>query len=73
MAQMKDAGERARSANLAAKAGGRPIYCPPEGAKRGMTPDQVMTMLGRLPESERRSLSLGEAWKRALAREYPCG
>lgn len=72
MAQMKDAGERARAANLAAKAGGRPIYCPPEGAKRGMTPQQVIKVLGGVPESERRSLSLLEAWKRALSREYPC-
>ena len=72
MAQMKNAGERARAANLAAKAAGKPLYCPPEGTKRSMNSQQVIAMLGRLPESERRSSTLFEAWKQALAREYPC-
>lgn len=72
MVQMKDAGERSRSANLAAKAAGKPLYCPPEGLGQKMGARQVMAMLGRVPEGERRSLSLGEAWKRALSREYPC-
>lgn len=72
MAQMKDAGERSRAANLAARAAGRAIYCVPEGARRKMGAQQVIALLGRLPESERRALTLAEAWKRALAREYPC-
>lgn len=72
VAQMKDAGERSRTANLAARAAGKPLYCVPEGAKRGMGAKQVITMLGKLPEAERRSLTLADAWKRALSREYPC-
>lgn len=71
-AQMKDAGERARAANLSAKAAGKPLFCPPEGAKRSVGAQQVIAMIGRVPEAERRSLSLAEAWKRALARDYPC-
>jgi hypothetical protein len=71
-AQMKDAGERSRAANLAASAAGKPLYCVPEGTKRAMGAPQVIALLGRLPEGERRSLSLFEAWKRALTREYPC-
>ena len=70
--QMKDAGARSRAANLAATAASNPIYCVPESARRGMSAQQVITILGRVPESERRSLTLMEAWKRALAREYPC-
>ena len=72
MAQMKDAGTRARAENLAAKAAGSPLYCVPEGSKKGMGAQQVIAMLGRLPESERRSATLVEAWKKALTREYPC-
>lgn len=74
MAQMKDAGARSRAANLAAGAAGRPLYCVPETTrKKGMGARQVITLLGRLPESERRALTLYDAWKRALIREYPCG
>lgn len=72
MAQMNDAGERSRAANLAARSAGKPLYCPPEGTKRSMGAQQVIALLGRVPESERRSLTLLEAWKRALGREYPC-
>ena len=71
--QMKDAESRARAENLAATAAGRPIYCVPADAKRkGIGAKQAIAMLGELPESERRSLSLVGAWKRALSLEYPC-
>lgn len=72
MAQMKDAGERARVANIAARTAGRPLYCVPEGAKRTMGAQQVVAMLGRVPEAERRGSTLYESWTRALVREYPC-
>lgn len=72
MAQMKDAGERARAGNAAAKAAGQPLYCPPAGTKKSMGAQQVVAMIGRVPEAERRSATLFEVWKRALAREYPC-
>lgn len=70
--QMKDAGARTRSANLAAKAAGKPIYCPPEGARRSINSRKVIALLGRIPESERRTLTLAEAWRRAMASEFPC-
>lgn len=73
MAQIKDAGTRARAANLAATNAGNPLYCVPEGAKKkGLGAKQVVAMIGRVPESERRSITLYEAWKRALMRDYPC-
>ena len=72
MAQLKDAGERTRAANLAASAAGRPLYCVPAGTKRSMSAQQVIAMLGRVPEAERRSASLYEVWKRTMIREYPC-
>lgn len=73
VAQMRDAGTRARAANEAANARGAPLYCVPEAArKKGLDPKAVIAMLGRLPESERRSLSLADAWQRALVRSYPC-
>lgn len=72
-AQMTDAGERSRAANRAAGANGKPLYCVPEGVRRSMGAQQVIALLGRVPESERRALTLAEAWKRALIREYPCG
>lgn len=73
MAQMRDAGARARAVNEAATGRGHPLYCVPEAArKKGLDPRAVLAMLGRLPESERRSLSLADAWQRALIRTYPC-
>lgn len=73
MAQMKDAGTRARAANLAATNAGKPLYCVPETArKKGLGSKEVVAMIGRVPESERRSITLYEAWKRALVRDYPC-
>lgn len=73
MAQMQDAGARAKAANQSATERGRPLYCVPETArKKGLGPKTVIAMLGNLPESERRSLSLADAWQRALVRGYPC-
>lgn len=73
IAQMKDAGTRARAANAAAAGSGKPIYCVPEGTKKkGMSSQQVIAMLGQVPEPERRSSSLAQVWQRILAREYPC-
>lgn len=73
MAQMKDAGARSRAHNLAAKAQGKPLYCVPDAKKKGMSSREVIALLGRVPEAERRSSTLFEVWKRALGREYPCG
>lgn len=73
MAQMKDAGTRARAANLAATNAGKPLYCVPEAAKKkGLGSKEVVATIGRVPDGERRSITLYEAWKRALVRDYPC-
>lgn len=73
MAQMQDAGARARADNIAAKAAGRPLYCVPQKGKAGVGPRELVAMLGTVPESDRRRLTLTEAWKQALARRFPCG
>lgn len=73
MAQMKDAGIRTRALNEAAAKSGKPLYCVPEAKrKKGMGAQRVMELLGSIPESERRSMTLAEAWKRVVVREYPC-
>lgn len=72
MSQMKDAGTRVQAANTAAKAAGRPLYCVPEGTKRSRSAQEVIAMLGRVPEAERRAATLRDVWQRVLVREYPC-
>ena len=72
MAQMKDAGEYARTANAAATKRGAPLYCVPANAK-GLNAEQVLVMLGKVPEAQRRSSTLSAAWLSTLKRTYPCG
>lgn len=72
VAQMKDAGLRAKAANEAGKGAGKPLYCPPANLRQSMGAQQVVAMIGRVPENERRSMTLAAAWQRALVREYPC-
>ena len=74
MAAMKDAGERVRDENEAAKSRGAPIYCVSEAQrKKGMTPKLVIGMLGRVPEAQRKRSTLTQAWRAALVRDFPCG
>lgn len=71
--QMKDAGQRVRAENEAGKARGAPLYCVPDAArKKGLKPEQILAMIGRIPEQDRRQITLAQAWRRALIREYPC-
>ena len=73
MAAMKDAGQRVRDENEAATKRGAPIYCVTEAQrKKGMTPQMIVDMLGRLPEAHRKRVTLVQAWRTALIREYPC-
>ena len=73
MAQMKAAGEASRAANAAATARGKPLYCVPEARrKKGMGAQEALAMLGRVPESRRRAVTLRQAWLEAVVREYPC-
>ncbi len=72
VAQMRDAGMRSGAANKAATAVGKPIYCMSKVEKKAIDAKDVIAMLGRVPDSERRSSTLFEAWKGALAREFPC-
>lgn len=72
VAQMKDAGMRSGAANKAGLAVGEPIYCMSKAAKKAIDAKDVIAMLGRLTDSERRSSTLFEAWTMALARQFPC-
>ena len=73
MAAMKDAGERVRDENEAAKSRGAPLYCVSEAQrKKGMSPQMIVDMLGRVPEAQRKRATLVQAWRTALVREYPC-
>lgn len=72
LAQMKDAGESVKAENEAGKARGAPLYCVPEAArKKGVDPKFIVDRLGAMPESRRRTLSLQQAWREILIREYP--
>ena len=33
---------------------------------------QVVSMIGRVPEAQRKTMTLKQAWRTALVRDYPC-
>ena len=73
MAQLKAAGQLAKSENEAATAKGRPIYCVSDDErKKGLDAERAVKMLGAVPEADRRRMTLAQAWRAALIREYPC-
>ena len=73
MAQLKAAAELAKAENDRATAKGQPIYCVSDAErKKGLSANAVVEMLGALPESDRRRMTLAQAWRAALIREYPC-
>jgi hypothetical protein len=69
-AQMQDAGVRVRAENLAAKARGAPLYCPPAKAKGDV--NFVINGLGKIPEARRRQMNLVQAWRAVLVDAFPC-
>lgn len=73
MAQMKDAGESVKAENEAGTAKGQPLYCVPEAArKKGVGPQFIVDRLGAIPQAQRERMSLKQAWRAILIREYPC-
>ncbi len=73
MAQMKDAGAAARLDNEAATRRGAPLFCVPAAArKKGLDAKSAIAMLGSLPAQRRQALSLKQAWREVLIRDYPC-
>lgn len=73
MAQLKAAATVVKAENEAATKKGTPVYCVSAAErKKGMDADQVIAMLGRVPEAQRRKATLTAAWRAALIREYPC-
>ncbi|WP_420607755.1 hypothetical protein [Novosphingopyxis sp.] len=71
MNEMKAAGKSVKAENDAAKKNGAPLYCPPAKGK-GMSAEEVLEEFGTVPEAQRRTLSVRDAWKRILIRKYPC-
>lgn len=73
MAQLKAAGQLAREENEAGKAKGKPIYCVSEAErKKGIDAKKAVKILGAVPESDRRNMTLAQAWRAGLVRQYPC-
>ena len=73
MAQLKAAAELAKAENDRGTAKGQPIYCVSDAErKKGLNASAVVEMLGAVPESDRRRMTLAQAWRAALIREYPC-
>ena len=73
MAQLKAAGQLARDENEAGKAKGQPIYCVSEAErKKGIDAKKAVKILGAVPESDRRNMTLAQAWRAGLIRKYPC-
>ena len=73
MAQLKAAAELAKAENDRATAKGQPLYCVSDAERRkGLNANAVVELLGAVPESDRRRMTLAQAWRAALIREYPC-
>ena len=73
MASMKSAGLAAKAENDAATRAGKPIYCVPAAAHgKGLSPQAAIDKIGRIPEPQRKAMTLRQAWRIALVRDYPC-
>jgi hypothetical protein len=70
MAEMQAAGKSVKAENAAAKAAGKPLYCPP--AKPGMSQEQVLAEFARIAPARRKAMSTRQAWRDILIRRYPC-
>ena len=71
MNEMKAAGTAVKAENDAATKRGAPIYCAP-AKRKGMSPEEVIGEFARIPEAERKTMSVREAWKTILIGKYPC-
>jgi hypothetical protein len=73
LAQLKDAGDSVRAENDAGRARGAPLYCVPDAMrKKGAGPQFVIDRLGAIPKAQRERMTLKQAWRSILMREYPC-
>lgn len=72
-AQFRDASLAVKAQNDAATAKGVPIYCVSEAQrKKGVSVNFIVDQLGALPEAQRRAMTLKDAWRTILVRNYPC-
>lgn len=73
MAHLKAAGLAAKTENDAASKTGKPLYCMPEATKKkGVGAAGVVSMIGRIPQPQRKMMTLKQAWRSALVRDFPC-
>lgn len=68
--EMGAATKSVRAENEAAKAAGKPLYCPP--AKSKMKAEQVLAEFGKISPARRKEMSVRQAWKEILVKKYPC-
>lgn len=72
-AQFRDASLAVKAQNDAAKAKGAPLYCVSDAQrKKGMSVQFIVDQLGAIPEPQRRIMTLKDAWRTILVRNYPC-
>jgi hypothetical protein len=71
MGEVQNSAARAREGRLAAvRAGGKPLYCPPD--KGNLDANDFMKRLSTIPAAERARMDMTEATVRVLATKWPC-
>lgn len=72
-AQLGAAAKAVKVQNDAATAKGAPLYCVPASQKgKGMGAQDAIARIGRVPQAQRRSSTLEQAWRAVMVRDYPC-
>jgi hypothetical protein len=69
--EFQAAAKAVKAENEAAKAAGKPIYCPPAKPQK-MSAEQLIAEFGKIPQSRRQQLSVRQAWREIAIRKYPC-
>jgi hypothetical protein len=72
MGEVQGAFTTIRDERRAAVAAGRtPAFCPPEGARVSLGPEELLARLNSIPQS-RRHISVTQAMREWMAERYPC-
>lgn len=72
--EMRTIGEAYRADLQAARAAGRPPHsCPPAQRRGQIDRDAFIAELERIPEAQRRTTSMRDAFYGIMRRRYPCG
>lgn len=72
MGELNGAFETVRDERRAAVAAGRtPAFCPPEGARMSLSPQDILTRFRSIP-ANRRHISVTQAVREWMADRFPC-